>query len=136
MSRAGSVDRLLGVRLDETGMELSGGEWQRIALARAYFSNKDIMIFDEPAAKLDPLTEVKQFETIRELYRERALILVSHRVGFARLADKIVLLDNGHIIEQGCHEELMQKKGAYFKLFMTQKELYEVPSSSTKGELS
>lgn len=135
-SRTESVDRLLGVHLDETGIELSGGEWQRVALARAYFSNKDIMIFDEPAAKLDPLTEVKQFETIRELYRERALILVSHRVGFARLADKIILLDKGCVIEQGTHEELMQKEGAYFRLFTTQKKLYEVPSPSTKEELS
>ena len=124
LSKVGTFDRILGREIDPNGVELSGGEWQRLALARAYLGNKDIMIFDEPAAKLDPLAEIKQFENIRSFAKDKAVILVSHRVGFARLADRIVVLKDGKISEIGTHEELYAKRGEYYSMFTTQKELY------------
>jgi len=128
LEKAASLNRMLGRNLDENGIELSGGEWQRIALARAYFSESDIMIFDEPAAKLDPVAEEKQFTTIIQQAREsgKTVILVSHRVGFARMADKILYLKEGKITEHGTHSELLAKNGEYKKMFEAQREMYAV----------
>ncbi|MBO5036541.1 MAG: ABC transporter ATP-binding protein [Clostridia bacterium] len=126
LNRAKNIDRMLGRSIDNEGIELSGGEWQRLALARAYLGAKDIMIFDEPAAKLDPLAEEKQFANIIQYAKThgKTLILVSHRVGFARMADKIVLLKEGRIIESGNHSQLMKANGEYKRMFDSQREMY------------
>lgn len=122
----GSLERMLGRTIEPDGAELSGGQWQRLAMARALFAARKIMIFDEPAAKLDPLAEEKQFTKVIENARARGMtvILVSHRVGFARRADKIVFLKGGHISESGTHDELMKKNGDYRMMFDAQRELY------------
>ena len=122
----GSLDRILGRTIESDGTELSGGQWQRLAMARAFFANRKIMIFDEPAAKLDPLAEEKQFAEVIENTRKcgGTVILVSHRVGFARKADRIVFLKNGNISESGTHEELMKKDSDYRVMFEAQRELY------------
>jgi len=107
------------------GAILSGGEKQRIAVSRAHMSDKEILIFDEPAAALDPIAEMKQFAAIREKIEGRTAILISHRVGFARLADRIFVLDKGRMAESGTHEELINQKGIYAKFFQEQSQWYE-----------
>ncbi len=134
LNRAGSLDRLMGRTIDKEGIELSGGEWQKIALARAYCGMREIMIFDEPAAKLDPLAEEKQFASIMEYARKegKTVILVSHRVGFARMADRIIFLKDGKISESGSHADLVAKNGDYAKMFAAQREMYFVKEKKAK----
>lgn len=107
------------------GAMLSGGEKQRVAVSRAHMSDKEILIFDEPAAALDPIAEMKQFHAIREKIENRTAILISHRVGFARLADRIIVLDKGYLAESGTHEELMASNGIYAEFFREQAQWYE-----------
>jgi ATP-binding cassette subfamily B protein len=107
------------------GLILSGGEKQKVAASRAYMNNKDILIFDEPASALDPVAEMEQFKLIKEKLEGKTAILISHRVGFARLADRIFVLDNGQLVEVGTHKELMDMNGVYAKLFKKQAEWYD-----------
>lgn len=107
------------------GAMLSGGEKQRVAVSRAHMSDKEILIFDEPAAALDPIAEMKQFHAIREKIEGRTAILISHRVGFARLADRIIVLNHGRLAESGTHEELMSSNGIYAGFFREQAQWYE-----------
>jgi|GEM_PF-1943133 len=125
LGKVKSLDTVLSRQYDDDGIELSGGEWQRIALARAYMSDKDIVIFDEPASKLDPISEVRQFQIIKESLSDKTAILISHRIGFARLADEIIVLKDGCIAESGTHEELIALQNEYYEMFMSQKKLYE-----------
>ena len=119
------METVMGKKFMKDGVELSGGEEQRIMVARAHISDRDVLILDEPAAKVDPLAEIKQFEEIRRSISGRTAILVSHRMGFARLADRILVFDSGKIIEDGSHDELMQKNGLYAAMFRSQAEWYE-----------
>lgn len=107
------------------GMILSGGEQQKVAVSRTHMCDKDILIFDEPAAALDPFAEMEQFRNIREKTEGRTAILISHRVGFARMADRIFVLDNGNLAETGTHDELMQKNGVYADFFRSQAQWYQ-----------
>ena len=107
------------------GAILSGGEKQRVAVSRAHMSDKEILIFDEPAAALDPIAEMKQFHAIREKIEGRTAVLISHRVGFARLADRILVLDGGRLVENGTHEALMKANGLYAGFFKEQAQWYE-----------
>ena len=134
LDKAGTIDRMLGRNIDNNGIELSGGEWQRIALARAHFGARDIMIFDEPAAKLDPLAEEKEFAHIIEYahQNQKTVVLVSHRVGFARMADRILFLKNGEITEAGNHSELMALDGEYKRMFDAQREMYAAKEGDKK----
>lgn len=111
--------------VDKEGAELSGGEKQRVVVSRTHMSDKEIMIFDEPAAALDPIAEMEQFMSIKEKISGRTAILISHRVGFARLADKIIVLDNGEIAECGTHENLLRKNGIYADFFSRQAIWYD-----------
>ena len=117
----------LGVTLTEDGKELSDGEWQKVAIARALYGNKDIMIFDEPMAKLDALAEASIYEELRKRYQDKALILISHRIGFARNADRIFFMDHGEIVESGTHDELMELQGGYYRMFNQQKDMLLIP---------
>lgn len=119
------LDSYLGREYEEDGLELSGGEWQRIGVARAHVSNKEILILDEPAAKLDPVAEMEQFVEIKNSLGGRTAVLVSHRLGFARLADNIIVLSDGELVEMGTHTDLMQANGHYAKMFQAQAEWYE-----------
>jgi len=108
----------------QDGTMLSGGEKQRVAVSRAHMSDKEVLIFDEPAAALDPIAEMKQFHAIQEKIAGRTAILISHRVGFARLADRIMVLDNGRLVETGSHEELISGSGIYAHFYKEQAQWY------------
>ncbi|MGH2560174.1 MAG: ABC transporter ATP-binding protein [Thermomicrobiales bacterium] len=115
-------DAYLGRQFGET--ELSGGQWQRIALARAFFRDADLLVLDEPTAALDPLAELALFERFAALVKGRTAIMVSHRLGAARVADRIVVLRAGEIVEQGHHDDLIARDGAYAALFAAQAQWY------------
>lgn len=119
------INTILGKTVFSEGVELSGGEKQRIAVARAHMNAKDILIFDEPASALDPLAEAEQFLNLREKMRGKTVVLVSHRVGFARMADRIFMMQDGKLVEVGTHEELMKLKGIYSDFYSKQAEWYE-----------
>ena len=107
-------------RLFSGGHDLSGGEWQRLALARLLFRNADIWIFDEPASALDAEVEAAVFANLRALLEGRIGIVISHRFSTVRSADRIAVIGDGHIVELGSHEELMEVGGAYARLFNLQ----------------
>ncbi len=119
------IDTWLHRHIRPDGVALSGGEAQRVCISRTHMSAAPIMIFDEPAAALDPIAEMEQFEEIKKKIDGRTSVLISHRVGFARLADRILVMDGGRLVEDGTHEELMQKDGVYARFFREQAKWYE-----------
>jgi len=112
-------DTLLG-RLFPEGEELSTGEWQKVALARAFFSDTDLLVVDEPTSALDAEAEAEVFRSIRDLIRNRAAVVISHRFSTVRMADRIYVMDRGRIVENGSHEELVSLGGTYARLFHIQ----------------
>jgi ATP-binding cassette subfamily B protein len=112
-------DQPLGRRFNE-GTELSGGEWQKIALARAYMKDAQLLILDEPTAALDARAEYTVFQRFAELTKGKSAVLISHRFSTVRMADRILVLEKGELIEIGSHEELLQKNGRYAELFHLQ----------------
>ena len=120
---------------DRQGTELSGGEWQKLSIARAFYSDADILILDEPTASLDPLAEQEIFRRFDELRGDKTAIFVSHRLSSATVASKIVVLERGHIIEEGTHSELMALNGRYAQLFHIQAERYLEKNSEAKNVL-
>jgi ATP-binding cassette, subfamily B, bacterial len=106
------------------GSDLSGGQWQRVALARAFFRDAPVVILDEPTASLDPRAEAALYDSMRELYAGRGVLLISHRFGSVRTADRIYVLRDGRVIEQGNHGELMAAGGHYAELFRLQARSY------------
>lgn len=115
---------LIGKEFDSNGQELSGGQWQRIILSRAYMGEPEFLILDEPTASIDPLEEMRMLEHFKQIVEEKTALLISHRIGFARISDRICVMENGRLIEDGTHEDLMKKHGNYYKLFTSQQELY------------
>ncbi len=107
------------------GIELSGGEWQKVALARAYLREADVLILDEPTAALDARAEYEVFKRFAELTKGKTAILISHRFSTVRMADRILVLDKGNLLEIGTHEELLAKNGRYAELFYLQAEGYK-----------
>jgi len=117
-------DTQLGHRF-EGGQELSEGEWQRVAMARAFWRDARIMILDEPSSSLDPLAEADLLKQFRELLGGRSAILISHRLSTVQMADRIYVLDRGRIAEAGTHTELLARNGHYAHLYRTQAEPYQ-----------
>jgi ATP-binding cassette subfamily B protein len=117
------LGQMLGRRF-AGGVELSGGEWQRIALARAYMCNAQILILDEPTAALDAAAESDLFERFAALIEGRMAVLISHRFATVRMCDKIVVLEGGRLHEEGSHDELMARDGRYAHLFRLQAAQY------------
>ncbi len=115
----GGYDQMLGRRFDE-GVELSGGEWQKVALARAYMRDAQVLILDEPTASLDARAEYEVFLRFAELTRDRMAVLISHRFSTVRMADRILVLQGGELVDDGTHEELVARGGLYAELFSLQ----------------
>ena len=112
-------DQVIGKRF-RTGVELSGGEWQKIAIARAYMRDAQLLILDEPTAALDARSEFEVFQRFKELSEGRTAVLISHRFSSVRMADRIVVLGDGQVEAIGTHEELLQRGGRYAELFELQ----------------
>ena len=112
-------DQLLGKRF-RTGIDLSGGEWQKVAIARAYMRDAQLLILDEPTAALDARAEYEVFERFKELSRGKTVVLISHRFSSVRMADRIVVLKDGTVEAEGTHAELLQQQGRYAELFELQ----------------
>lgn len=117
-------DSILGRYYADNGKDLSGGQWQIVGLARAYFKNADYMILDEPSASLDPISEDRIFNQLYSLSEEKSSITISHRLSNTTLSHKILVIDKGHIIEEGSHIELLKQKGKYAQLFNLQASRY------------
>ncbi|MEP6920357.1 MAG: ABC transporter ATP-binding protein [bacterium] len=115
--------QVLGRRF-EGGVDLSGGEWQKVALARAYMRDAQTLILDEPTASLDARSEYEVFRRFAGLMAGRMAVIISHRFSTVRMADRIVVLDEGCVVEEGSHEELVERKGLYSELFALQAEGY------------
>lgn len=121
------LDTFLNPSLGEegTGVELSGGEWQKVALARALVRNPQVLVLDEPTAALDPQAEVELYQRFIKLAAGRMTFLISHRIGSARLADRILVLDAGKIVEDGTHDVLLARNGRYAQFFRAQAQWYQ-----------
>ena len=117
-------DSVLGRYYADNGKDLSGGQWQLVGLARAYFKDSEYMILDEPSAALDPISEDRIFEQLYHLSEGKSSVTISHRLSNTTLADKILVIGDGHIIEQGSHFELLKLNGKYAELFNLQASKY------------
>ncbi len=120
----GGFDTPLMRIFEETGIELSIGQWQKLAIARAFYSDSDVLILDEPTASLDPMAEQEIFNQFDRLRADKTTIFVSHRLSSATVASKIAVLEYGKLIEEGDHRTLMAKRGRYYELFSTQAKRY------------
>ncbi len=120
------IDTYLGKTFDPDGLELSGGNWQKVAIAQAFFKNSSLMLFDEPNAALDPEAERNLFEKMVELGHSKCVVYVTHRLSAATTASQILVINDGECVEMGTHSELIQKKGLYYDLFNKQAEFYRV----------
>ena len=112
-------EQVIGKRF-RTGVELSGGEWQKIAIARAYMRDAQVLILDEPTAALDARAEYQVFQRFKELSQGKTAVLISHRFSSVRMADRIVVLADGRVEDIGTHEELLERGGRYKELFELQ----------------
>ncbi|SDX29185.1 ATP-binding cassette, subfamily B [Marininema mesophilum] len=117
------LDTQLG-KLFKDGHQLSGGQWQRVAIARAYLRDADICLFDEPSSFLDPQAEHEVFEKFKDLVRDRIGIFITHRLSSVRYADRIIVMDQGQIVEMGSHDQLINLNGLYKDMFTKQAESY------------
>ena len=117
-------EQTLGKRFN-SGVELSGGEWQKVALARIYMKDAQVLILDEPTAALDARAEYEVFQRFAQMTQGKSAVLISHRFSTARLADRILVLDKGQLLEIGTHEQLLAKNGRYAELFNLQAKGYQ-----------
>jgi ABC-type multidrug transport system fused ATPase/permease subunit len=119
---------------EENGIELSIGQWQKLSIARAFYSDSDVIILDEPTASLDAIAEQDIYNQFDRLRKDKTCIFVSHRLSSATVANKIIVLEQGAVIEQGNHAELMKKRGVYYELFTTQAKRYITPIDGVSAE--
>ncbi len=115
-------DTMLSREFD--GVDLSGGQWQRIAIARGFYRSHNLIILDEPTAAIDPYEETRIYNQFAELSREKSAVIVTHRIGSVRLADRILVMQDGRAVQLGTHEELMREDGEYRRLWDAQEQWY------------
>ena len=116
------VDTVLSREFD--GVDLSGGQWQKISIARGLYRYHDLIVLDEPTAAIDPLEESKLYKKFAEISKDKTAIIVTHRLGSAKMADQIIVLDEGQVVEVGTHQELLESKGYYAKMYESQASWY------------
>ena len=124
MSLPQGINTTLTREFDDEGAVLSGGEFQKIVVARAFARRCPIKVFDEPSSALDPIAEYKLFDNILKACRENMLLFISHRLSSVQNADHVFLLENGQVLEEGTHRELMDKQGLYADMYQKQAENY------------
>ncbi len=107
------------------GVELSGGQWQRVAISRGLYRTSNVIVLDEPTASIDPIEESSLYRKFTEISKGKTAIIVTHRIGSAKIADRIVVMDKGKIVDIGSHDELMRKNGLYAEMFDAQAEWYQ-----------
>ena len=115
-------DTMLSREFD--GIDLSGGQWQRVALARGLYRDSCFMLLDEPTSAIDPIEEGILYRKFQMMIQDKMGVLVTHRLGSAKIADRILVLKKGRLVEQGTHEELMQRQGYYYKMYEEQAKWY------------
>lgn len=118
------MDSEYGKAVNDEGTELSGGQIQKLLLARALYRSAPIMVLDEPTAALDPIAESQLYETYNEVMKDCSAVFISHRLASTRFCDRIVLIEGGKIVEEGTHAELLEKQGRYYELYETQAKYY------------
>lgn len=106
------------------GVDLSGGQWQRVAIARGFYRSHELIVLDEPTAAIDPLEETRIYEQFMKITDNKTAIIVTHRLGSAQIADRIIVLDQGEVVENGTHEQLLQAGGKYEQMFRAQAQWY------------
>lgn len=119
-----NVDRNAMIGKDIGGIDLSGGQWQKVAIARAYYRNRDFIVLDEPTSNLDPLSEAEIFKEYMSMAEGKTLIIVTHRISITALADRVVVFKDGKIVEDGVHDDLLLKNGEYARLYYAQSQWY------------
>lgn len=119
------IQTILSRDLDDKGIELSGGESQKLSLARAIYKDNQVFILDEPTSALDAISEYEMYNNFNQITKDSTTIYISHRLSSTRFCDRIILLDKGRIIEEGFHQQLMENKGTYFELFNMQAKYYQ-----------
>ena len=118
------INTYLG-KIKEKGVDLSGGQWQRISIARNIYSPSLIRILDEPTAALDPVAESNIYEMFGKISSGKSTIFITHRLGAARLADEIIVIEEGKVKEKGRHEALLKEDGIYAQMFESQRSWYQ-----------
>lgn len=127
------LDTLLGKEF--SGKELSFGEWQKLAIARLLFRNSEIIVMDEPTASLDPESEYEVFQRLIQMFESKAVLLITHRLSSVKMCDKILVLENGMVVEAGTHAALMEQNGRYHHMFSLQASGYQTDSIAPRGVL-
>ncbi len=122
-SIAGELDVMLGREFN--GIDLSGGEWQRLAIARGIYRISDFIVLDEPTAAIDPIEEANVYKRFEEISKDKTVLVVTHRLGSVKTADRIIVINDGEIVEDGSHEELLKQNGFYSNMYLAQAEWYK-----------
>ena len=117
------LDNYLG-RISNGGLDISGGQWQKVAIARCAIGKSPVRILDEPSAALDPVMESRVYEDFSKISQDKTTLFISHRLGSTKLADEILVLDEGVIKQKGSHEQLMKSGGLYCEMFENQRSWY------------
>lgn len=120
--------------IQDDGIEFSGGELQKLLLARALYKNAPVMVLDEPTAALDPISESRLYETYHKVMENHSTVFISHRLASTRFCSRILLMDGGRIAEEGTHEQLLSQKGKYYELFETQAKYYREHPAGKEAE--
>jgi len=123
-NRISDLDSPLTREFSDEGLELSGGEQQRLALTRVIANNYPFIILDEPTSALDPITEQEIYQLLFQAVSDKTLLFISHRLSTTRFVDRILVLKDGTIVEAGSHQELMEKNGYYHYLYTLQRNMY------------